>query len=164
MTNLAVRWPEEGNSSLTLYWILMPSNTRAWQHAARAKLWICLAFWLLSAIREASALGPKRTRSRLHQLSKAALTSLASEDDTAFRHAPAQVPRIIHQVFLAGESEYNEQASTGRIKRQYRDSCRNQHPDWEHKFWAREEAETLVKADYAWFWEIWIQYKHWVCA
>ena len=72
------------------------------------------------------------------------------------------VPRILHQIFLAGEAEYEQQAAKGRIRQGYRDGCREHHPDWDYQFWARGDAEELIKKDYPWFWTTWANYTQWV--
>ena len=73
-----------------------------------------------------------------------------------------QIPHIMHQIFLAGAVKYRRQTLTGRIKESYRKSCLEKHAHWEHHFWARSEAEDLVKQDFPWFWHTWTGYKEWV--
>ena len=130
----------------------------------------CLIFVLQMSISTAVVLSPGLQRKTTQTASSEGRRShsrrytgsIASSLRSADNNTNFQVPRIIHQIYLSGEADYQQRLSEGRMKEHYRQSCVKLHPHWEHKVWARAEAESLIRDHYAWFWDTWESYTHWV--
>ena len=72
------------------------------------------------------------------------------------------IPRILHHIFLAGTDAYEQLAKEGRMRKDRKESCTEHHTSWEHKFWAKAEADALVQQEFEWFAPTYFNYSHWV--
>ena len=68
----------------------------------------------------------------------------AGDDDTQ-RHM--KIPKIIHQTWRTKDIPFDV------YKKEWIDSWKRLHPDWEYRLWTDEENRDLIKKEYPWFLE-----------
>jgi len=68
--------------------------------------------------------------------------------------APAEIPRIVHQIFFGGES------AVPPSYRSYAETWRTNHPDWSHQFWDAARCRGLLEQHYSWFLPVYDAYRH----
>lgn len=66
----------------------------------------------------------------------------------------SKVPKIIHQIFFAGE------AAAPENYRRYHQTILDRHPDWEHRFWDETQCRNLIKENYPWFLDVYDSYPY----
>jgi len=64
------------------------------------------------------------------------------------------IPRVLHQIWLQGESSIPE-----RYRAQRR-SWEERNPGWEHRFWDQASIRALVASRYAWFLPVFDGYRY----
>ena len=67
----------------------------------------------------------------------------------------AEIPLVLHRVFLEGEEAFRNQSS---LAAQWHDWCVALHPHWQHMFWDKTMADELVQSKFPWFLDTWESY------
>lgn len=68
--------------------------------------------------------------------------------------APADIPRILHQIYFGGES------AAPPSYRRWAETWRANHPEWDHQFWDAQRCRGLVEEHYRWFLPVYDAYKY----
>ena len=66
-------------------------------------------------------------------------------------HSP--IPKIIHQTWETNNIPYDV------YKKEWVESWKKNHPDWEYKLWTDEDRRALIKRHYLWFLKIYDSYE-----
>ncbi|MEI8349919.1 MAG: glycosyltransferase [Candidatus Omnitrophota bacterium] len=68
-----------------------------------------------------------------------------------------KIPKIIHQTWKTQQIPYDI------YKKEWADSWKKYHSDWEHRLWTDEDNRAFIKRYYPWFLRIYDRYKKNIC-